>query len=122
MKHLKKFNESTEEKLFVLAFGPDWEIPDSDEGYNELNTVDFNRNYAKIILDTLCDEWIGKLVRHSGLWLDLNTNSGDKSVSIFQTEDDYFMCDYVYDDDMRIYKCDTFDGLLQFLKSEDIIM
>ena len=115
MKHLKKFNESTEEKLY-------WEIPDSDEGYNELNTVDFNRNYAKIILDTLCDEWIGKLVRHSGLWLDLNTNSGDKSVSIFQTEDDYFMCDYVYDDDMRIYKCDTFDGLLQFLKSEDIIM
>jgi len=118
MKHLKRFNESSEEKLY-------WEIPFDDEYYNDLPTVDFNRNYAKTIMDNLSNEWTGKLLRHSGVWLDLNTNSGDKSVSIFQTDDDYFMCDYVSGsdgDDMKIYQCDTFDGLLQFLKSEDILI
>jgi len=118
MKHLKRFNESSEEKIY-------WEIPFDDEYYNDLPTVDFNRNYAKIIMDNLNNEWTGKLRgRHFGLWLDLNSNSGDKSVSIFQTDDDYFMCDYVFgdDDDTKIYQCDTLDGLLQFLKSEDIIV
>jgi hypothetical protein len=118
MKHLKRFNESSEEKLY-------WEIPFDDEYYNDLPTVDFNRNYAKTIVDNLSIGWTGKLVRHSGVWLDLNTNRGYKCVSIFQTDDDYFMCDYVSgpdDDDMKIYQCDTLDGLLQFLKSEDIIV
>jgi hypothetical protein len=118
MKHLKRFNESSEEKLY-------WEIPFDDEYYNDLPTVDFNRNYAKIIMDDLSDEWTGKLQRHSGLWLDLSTNSGDKGISIFQTDDDYFMCDYVFGedaDDMKIYQCDTFTGLLQFLKSENILV
>jgi hypothetical protein len=125
MKHLKRFNESSEEKLY-------WEIPFDDEYYNDLPTVDFNRNYAKTIVDNLSSGWsilfkkkTGKLLRHSGVWLDLNTNSGDKCVSIFQTDDDYFICDYVSgpdDDDMKIYQCDTLDGLLQFLKSEDIIV
>jgi hypothetical protein len=45
MKHLKRFNESTE-KLY-------WEIPVDDEYYNDLPTVDFNRNYAKTIMDNL---------------------------------------------------------------------
>jgi len=118
MKYLKRFNESSGEKLY-------WEIPFDDEYYNDLPTVDFNRNYAKTIMDNLSSGWTGKLLRHSGVWLDLNTNSGDKGVSIFQTDDDYFMCDYVSGpdaDDMKIYQCDTLDGLLQFLKSEDIIV
>ena len=78
----------------------------------------------KNIVDNLSSEWTGKLLRHSGVWLDLNTNSGDKCVSIFQTDDDYFMCDYVTDNlkSMKIYQCDAFDGLLKFLKSENILV
>ena len=117
MKYLKRFNESTE-KLY-------WEIPFDDEYYNDLPTVDFNPNYAKNIIDNLDSSWTGKLLRHGGVWLDLSTNSGDKSMAIFQTDDDYFMCDYVggdSDDDMKIYQCDTFEGLLQLLKSEDILV
>ena len=117
MKHIKRFNESNEEKLY-------WEIPFDDEYYNDLPTVNFNPNYAKIIADNLNDEWTAKLLRHSCTWLDLMTNDGSKSCSVFQTEDDYFMCDYVCGsgaDDMKIYQCDTFEGLEQFLKSEDII-
>ena len=124
MKYLKRFNESTE-KLY-------WEIPFDDEYYNDLPTVDFNPNYAKNIIDNLDSSWTGKLLRHGyypdsegGVWLDLSTNSGDKSMAIFQTDDDYFMCDYVggdSDDDMKIYQCDAFDGLLQLLKSEDILV
>jgi hypothetical protein len=120
MKHLKRFNESSEEKLY-------WEIPFDDEYYNDLPTVDFNRNYAKIIMDNLNNEWTGNLLNFSSEpphWLDLNTNSGDKCVSIFQTDDDYFMCDYVTDNlkSMKIYQCDAFDGLLKFLKSENILV
>lgn len=118
MKYLKTFNESSEEKLY-------WEIPFTDEYYNDLPCEDFNTNYAKSILTRLQDEWFGKLVRHSGVWLDLTTNDGEKSCSVFQSEDDYFFCDYVCGpdaDDMKIFQCDTFQGLQQFLKSEDIII
>jgi len=76
MKHLKRFNESSEEKLY-------WEIPFNNVYYNNLPTIDFNRNYAKIIMDNLNNEWTGNLLNFSSEpphWLDLNTNSGDKCV------------------------------------------
>ena len=43
-------------------------------------------------------------------------------MSVFQVEDDYFMCVYVIGDDFTYYKCDTLDGLLQLLEEKGIIL
>lgn len=116
MKYLKKFNESIDsDKLY-------WNISYNDEGYSDSPTVDFNINYFNIIKRRLSDDWIANIQMHSGKWLDIQTIDQEKCVTVFQSEDDYFYCDVTGDEDIDVIKCDTFEGLINFLEEMNIII
>lgn len=113
MKRLKLF-EDYSQKLWS-------QINDDDSTYCNDASVHFNRGLAEKIIRRLSGEWCGKLVRHAGLWLDLRKGDGNEAIAIHQTEDDYFICEWdSYSP--NLFKCDSQDGLLQFLKHFGVII
>lgn len=108
MKHLKLFEDY---KLWV-------EIED-DEEY-DYNTINFDKNIAEEIVRRLNKDWCGKLVRHSGTFLDLRMNNQTSAIAIHETDDEYFLCE-VDDNSTSNYKCDSKIGLIQFLQYFDVI-
>ncbi len=114
MNRIKLFEEYSEKLWF--------HIDDDDSTYSEDPCVHFNRELASKILSSLSNDWTGKLVRHAGLWLDLRKGDGIEAMAINQTEDDYFICEWdgLPESMPQLFKCDQKEGLLEFLKDNDI--
>lgn len=125
MNRIKLFEEYSEKLWF--------HIDDDDSTYSEDPCVHFNRDLASKILSSLSNDWTGKLVRHAAklyginvvwLWLDLRKGDGIEAIAINQTQDDWFICEWdgLPESMPQLFKCDQKEGLLQFLKDNDIII
>ena len=137
MIHLKKYNESVDNKFFEIDSRNYYDLLGSDSGiinYNHI--VKLNSLDIELINDINYDITLSKLPksihRHyviSGEIFDVtNMNKYQNRYSICKVDDEWFLIHkwrlYIEEglyNDPHYYKCDRLEGLKEFLKNENLI-
>ena len=120
MKWLKRFNESIEEKLYKEINEYEFE-----EECLDVNTSRYKEDFTNQEI-----QFIEQMSKDMGYHLDMNEDwfnlykyeGDDPFLECSKTIDEWFYVSHSYVHwECEYYKCDSWEGLLQFLKEKEIL-
>ncbi len=121
--------EEYEECLFMDDFPKDWQ-KFSEEEINEIKSaisddysdgevvIDFNRDIEQMY--RLEDEELHPIDPNFTYIITIESEDDSKKIQICKTIDEWYFTQVIFscNEPLRLFRCDQFDGLIEFLKNE----